>query len=99
MWSGRMVPADEALALGIVNRVVPADRLWEEALAWARDLAQAPPFAVGRIKRALYESSSQDLDEMLAIEIDHQLACFRSADVRRGLAAFRAKDRPHFEGD
>jgi 2-(1,2-epoxy-1,2-dihydrophenyl)acetyl-CoA isomerase len=41
VWSGRMVPAEEALALGLVNRVVPTGRLWEEALAWAEDLAQA----------------------------------------------------------
>ncbi|MGH7564622.1 MAG: enoyl-CoA hydratase/isomerase family protein, partial [Gemmatimonadota bacterium] len=51
MWSGRMVPADEALRLGMVNRVVPDDRLWAEALDWARQLAAGPPLAVARIKR------------------------------------------------
>lgn len=99
MWSGRMVPADEALRLGMVNRVVPDDRLWPETLEWARRLAAAPPLAVGRIKRAVYASLDLNLDRMLAIELESQLACFASGDVRRGLAAFREKTRPRFEGD
>lgn len=99
MWSGRMVPAAEALGLGMVNRVVPDDRLWAEALEWARRLAAAPPLAVGRIKRAVQASRAETLDHMLAVELESQLACFRSNDVRRGLAAFREKVRPAFEGD
>ena len=99
MWSGRMVPAAEALRLGMVNRVVPDERLWAEALEWARRLAEAPPLAVGRIKRAVYASLDEDLDDMLEVEVESQLACFRSKDVRRGLAAFREKVRPAFEGD
>jgi 2-(1,2-epoxy-1,2-dihydrophenyl)acetyl-CoA isomerase len=99
MWSGRMVPAAEALRLGMVNRVVPDDRLWTETLDWARRLAAAPPLAVGRIKRAIHASLDEHLDDMLAIELESQLACFRSNDVRRGLAAFRERVRPVFEGD
>ncbi|MGH7572120.1 MAG: enoyl-CoA hydratase/isomerase family protein [Gemmatimonadota bacterium] len=99
MWSGRMVPAAEALGLGMVNRVVPDERLWAESLDWARRLAAAPPLAVGRIKRAVYASLEESLEHMLAVEMESQLACFRTNDVRRGLAAFREKMRPAFEGD
>lgn len=99
MWSGRMVPAAEALRLGMVNRVVPDERLWAEALEWGRRLAAAPPLAVGRIKRAVHASLDETLDHMLAVELESQLACFRSHDVRRGLAAFREKVPPAFEGD
>ncbi|HET6340785.1 MAG TPA: enoyl-CoA hydratase-related protein [Gemmatimonadota bacterium] len=99
MWSGRMVPAAEALRLGMVNRVVPDDRLWAETADWARRLAEAPPLAVGRIKRAVYTSLEGDLEGMLAVEMESQLECFRSNDVRRGLTAFRGKVRPAFEGD
>lgn len=99
MWSGRMVPAAEALRLGMANRVVPDERLWAETLDWARRVAAAPPLAVGRIKRAIYASLDEDLEDMLAIELESQLVCFRSNDVRRGLAAFREKVRPAFEGD
>jgi 2-(1,2-epoxy-1,2-dihydrophenyl)acetyl-CoA isomerase len=99
MWSGRMVGAEEALAMGMVNRVVPVDSLWDEALAWAKRLAAAPPIAVARIKRAVYRSESESLDAMLTLEIENQLACFGSNDATRGLVAFRAKEAPHFEGD
>jgi 2-(1,2-epoxy-1,2-dihydrophenyl)acetyl-CoA isomerase len=99
MWSGRMVPAAEALGLGMVNRVVPDERLWVEALDWARRLAAAPPLAVGRIKRAVYATLDETLDHMLAVELESQLACFRSNDVRRGLAAFLEKVPPAFGGD
>lgn len=99
MWSGRMVPAAEALRLGMVNRVVPDERLWAETLEWARQLAAAPPLAVSRVKRAVYASRDEGLDDMLAVELESQLGCFGSKDVRRGLAAFREKVRPAFEGD
>jgi 2-(1,2-epoxy-1,2-dihydrophenyl)acetyl-CoA isomerase len=99
MWSGRMVRAEEALAMGMVNRVVPVDSLWDEALAWAKRLAAAPPIAVARIKHAVYRSEVESLDAMLALELENQLACFSSNDATRGLAAFRAKETPRFEGD
>lgn len=99
MWSGRMVGAEEALAIGLVNRVAPAAILRDEAMAWARQLASGPPLAVGRIKRALQESLDRDLDTMLAIELENQLACFESQDVKRGLFAFSSKDTPRFEGN
>ena len=98
MWSGRMVPADEARAIGLVHRVVPADRLRDEALAWARQIAAGPPLAMGRIKHAVYRSLSTDLDDMLAEEMENQLACFDSEDVTRGLFAFGNKETPRFEG-
>jgi 2-(1,2-epoxy-1,2-dihydrophenyl)acetyl-CoA isomerase len=99
MWSGRMVGAEEALVIGLVNRVVPAAAVREEAIAWARQLGAGPPLAVARIKRALQESLDRDLETMLAIELEHQLACFESQDVKRGLFAFSGKDTPRFEGN
>jgi 2-(1,2-epoxy-1,2-dihydrophenyl)acetyl-CoA isomerase len=99
MWSGRMVGAEEALAIGLVNRIAPAETLREDAMAWARQLASGPPLAVGRVKRALHESLDRDLETMLAIELENQLACFESQDVKRGLFAFSSKDTPRFEGN
>lgn len=99
MWSGRMVGAEEALAIGLVNRVVPAAVLREEALAWARQLGSGPPLSVARIKRAVQESLDRDLDSMLAIELENQLICFESQDVKRGLFAFSSRDTPRFEGN
>ena len=99
MWSGRMVGAEEALAIGLVNRVVPAAAIRDEAMAWARQLAAGPPLAVARIKRAVQESLDRDLETMLAIELENQLVSFESQDVKRGLFAFSGKETPRFEGD
>ena len=99
MWSGRMVGAEEALAIGLVNRVVPAAAIRDEAMAWARQLAAAPPLAAARIKRAVHESLDSDLETMLGIELENQLVCFESQDVKRGLFAFSGKETPRFEGD
>ena len=82
-----------------MQRVEPVATLWDAALAWARELAAAPPLAVAGIKRAVYRSGDAAIDAMLALEIEHQMACFESADVSRGLTAFFAKERPRFEGD
>lgn len=98
MWSGRMVSAEEALAIGMVNRVVPTDRLWEEAMKWARKIAAGPPLALSRIKRAIYASLDSDLEEMLATELENQRTCFDSEDISRGLFAFGSKEAPRFEG-
>lgn len=93
-----MVGAAEAERLGIVNRVVPGAQLAEATRAWARQIAQAPPLAVRRLKQAVYRSERATLDEMLDYELDAQLECFRSADGKEGIAAFFEKRPPHFTG-
>ena len=93
-----MVDAADAARLGIVNRVVPAAQLAEATRAWARQIAEAPPLAVRRLKQAVYRSERASLDEMLTYELDAQLECFRSADGKEGIAAFFEKRPPHFTG-
>lgn len=93
-----LVGAPELLRLGIVNRVVPAAELADATRAWARQIAAAPPLAVRRAKRAVYLSERATLDEMLDYELEAQLACFRSADGKEGIAAFFEKRSPHFTG-
>jgi 2-(1,2-epoxy-1,2-dihydrophenyl)acetyl-CoA isomerase len=96
--SAELLEAPRLLALGIVNRVVPADELMAEALAWARRIAATPPVAVRHLKRALRRSGYATLDEMLDLELDAQLDCFQSADFQEGLDAYFAKREPHFTG-
>ena len=93
-----LVGAAEAQRLRLVNRVVPAAELPEATRAWARQIAAAPPLAVKRAKRALQLSERATLEEMLDYELDAQLACFRSADGKEGIAAFFEKRTPHFTG-
>jgi 2-(1,2-epoxy-1,2-dihydrophenyl)acetyl-CoA isomerase len=90
--------AAEALRLGMVNRVVPADALAEQTLAWARQIEASAPLAVGRLKRLMRQSDQQDLPTQLAVEAREFVACAGSADFAEGVAAFLAKRPAHFNG-
>jgi 2-(1,2-epoxy-1,2-dihydrophenyl)acetyl-CoA isomerase len=97
--TGRMVDAEEALRIGLFERVVPADRFDDEVRALARELAAKPPLAVAAAKRTLAASLEEDLDALLAAERHAQLRCFRSADAKEGIAAFHEKRPPAFRGE
>jgi 2-(1,2-epoxy-1,2-dihydrophenyl)acetyl-CoA isomerase len=95
---GEMVPADEAVRLGLFSRVVPHDKLAAVTRETAVGLAQKPPVALALAKRAIYASDRHTLDDQLDMELAHQLACFQSEDAREGLAAFLEKRAPKFRG-
>ncbi len=98
MIGAELVGAAEAERLGIVNRVVPAAQLAAATAQWARQLAEAPPLAVRRLKQAVYRSERASLDEMLTVELDAQLECLRSQDGKEGITAFFEKRPPRFAG-
>ena len=92
------VPADKALAWGMVNRVVPGEQLPEIAAAYARQLADGPTLAFGLTKRAMNRSWEMTLDEALAYEAHLQEVAGRSQDNREGIAAYLEKRPPAFSG-
>lgn len=99
IFTGAMVPADEAHRLGLFNRVVPHDRLTEETQALARDLAAKPRLSLKLAKQAIYRSLDASLKEMLDFELDAQLQCGRSEDAKEGITAFVEKRKPQFGSD
>ncbi len=90
--------AAQAHDIGLVNRVVPAERLQEEAGALARRLANGPTQALGRIKRLMRASFEQPFGAQLDAERDAFLECAVTPDFAEGLEAFFGKRAPVFNG-
>jgi len=97
MISGEPVSPEEALRLGIVNKLFPPDKLIEETEAYADKLASGATAAVGQIKRAVYQGISMNLSDALALERELIEPLFDSEDVKEGLAAFSEKRPPVYK--
>jgi 2-(1,2-epoxy-1,2-dihydrophenyl)acetyl-CoA isomerase len=95
---GTSVPAEQALAMGMVWQVVDDDRLMAEAGALARRLAAGPTLSYAAIKQAMNEAATNTLDQQLAHEARAQSALGASADFKEGVAAFLAKRPANFQG-
>ncbi|MEX2155871.1 MAG: enoyl-CoA hydratase/isomerase family protein [Gemmatimonadales bacterium] len=83
VWSARMVPAAEAEALGLFDRVVPHAQLAAETRALAGRWAAMAPLAVRKAKEALYQSEHSTLEEMLDLEIEHQHTLFATPEAKQ----------------
>ena len=97
--TARMVDTDEAVRIGLFQRVYPADAFEDEVRAFAGELAGKPPLALAAAKHSLAVSPESDLEQMLEVEREAQMRLFRSADVREGIAAFSEKRKAQFKGE
>jgi enoyl-CoA hydratase/carnithine racemase len=88
IFTGRFVKADEALAIGLVDRVHPADQVYDQALAWARQFAGAATYALRAAKEAIDAGLEVDLDTGLGIERQQFAALFATDDRRIGMTSF-----------
>ncbi len=89
VFSGRQVKADEALAIGLVDRVVAVEDFQSAALHWAEEFATGPGAVVGLAKRAIDEGLDGDLATGLRLEQDLFVESFRTEDAGIGIASFR----------
>jgi enoyl-CoA hydratase/carnithine racemase len=99
LFTGRTMSAEEGERWGFHNRLVPADRLVEEATALARSLAAGPTFAHGITKTQLNTEWAVSLETAIEMEAQAQAICMATKDFRRAFEAFAAKKKPEFEGD
>ena len=99
LYTGRAMTADEGLAWGFFNRVVPDESVAAEAEAMAHSLAAGPTFAHAMTKTLLHQEWAMDLDAAIEAEAQAQAICMQTADFRRAYDAFVAKTRPKFEGN
>ena len=96
--TGKRITAQEAWEWGLVNRVVPAEFLLEEALSLAREIASQAPQAVKLIKKAVNRAQEVDLDTGLSYERYLFYLLFGTQDQKEGMKAFLEKRKPNFKG-
>jgi enoyl-CoA hydratase/carnithine racemase len=98
LLTGDIISAEEALKIGIVNRVVPHERLMEETVKLAKKIAEKPPLAVRMMKRAVYQGQTSSLRTHLDY-ISSQLALLsETEDHGEAARAFLEKRKPDFTG-
>jgi enoyl-CoA hydratase len=99
LLTARHMSAQEALSFGLIGRVVPAGRAYEEAVKVAEQICENGPLAVQAILRSLRENDeSLSEQDALARELELGWPVFRSEDAREGPQAFAEKRKPNFKG-
>jgi len=100
VFTGRFVKADEALAIGLVDRVFPADQVYAEAVAWAQQFAGAASYAVRAAKESIDRGLEVDLETGLEIERQQFAALFATEDRTIGMRSFveNGPGKAEFEG-
>jgi enoyl-CoA hydratase/carnithine racemase len=96
LYTGDFITADEALAIGLYNRVVSADALESETNALAERLARGPAFALAVTKEMLGRESDVSFDAALELEAQAQGLCMQHPDYAEGYRAFTEKREPRF---
>ena len=94
LYTTSKVKAPEALALGLVNAVVPLESLMDEAMKLAEKIARNAPIAVRATKKAINDGLQVSIDEGVAIEEELFGSCFETQDQQNAMKAFVAKEKP-----
>ncbi|MDZ4845070.1 MAG: enoyl-CoA hydratase-related protein [Chitinophagales bacterium] len=96
--TGKFINAEEALRMGLINRIVPVELYLSEAVKLAKEIAAMSPIAVRMGKEAVLQSYSGSLEEGLQFERKNFYMLFASEDQKEGMSAFVDKRKPDFKG-
>ncbi|MBN8235943.1 enoyl-CoA hydratase [Halobacillus kuroshimensis] len=98
LFTAEPIPVETASEWGLVNRVIPAGELEEEAMNYALRLAKGPGRAIGMMKKIVDQSDQSDLAAILEQERISQTMMAETMDHKEGVAAFKEKRKPQFTG-
>jgi enoyl-CoA hydratase/carnithine racemase len=98
LFTGDIIDAHQAEILGLVNKVVPADKLISSAMELAGKIAGGSPMSLALIKRAIYMGDTQDIEAAFRYIALMTAVCMESQDAQEGVAAFLQKRPPVFKG-
>jgi len=98
IFTGEMISAEEAEKVGLVNQVVPHEKLVDEALTLAKHLLTRAPVALGLVKRVLWNCVNVDMSTGRTLESLAQSILIKTEDHKEGIKAFREKRKANFQG-
>ena len=98
IYTGRVVRADEALRIGLVNAVCEPDELMPKAIGMAEQMLRNAPLAIKAAKQSINQGYDLDVDAAIALENDLFGHCFATQDQKDGMAAFLEKRKTEFQG-
>lgn len=98
LYFGNRVDSQKAYEIGLINKAVPADKLMEEAMAWANELAERPPLSIKALKYCVNVGMQMDLLTALDYETRQAAILMNSEDRKEGMMAFIEKRKPVFKG-
>jgi len=98
IFTGEHISAQRALEIGLVNRVVPHDRLMDTTMEMARTIKKQGQIALSYAKKVINQGIEKSLKEGCEMEIDTFVSCFHTDDCKEGMEAFLEKRQPQFKG-
>jgi enoyl-CoA hydratase len=98
LYTSRMIDGEEAVRIGLANRLLPRGEVLTAAQSAAGEIAQNAPLAVRAVKQALRRTENASIEDQLQFEASEQAKNFESRDAHEGIAAVREKRAPNFEG-
>ena len=97
--TGVMISAQEAKEIGLVNKIFPPDKLWEETMKIANGMASKGKVSLRAVKDCIERGYNVDLRDGCYMESDAFALCMASPDRKEGMSAFLEKRKPEFKGE
>jgi enoyl-CoA hydratase/carnithine racemase len=99
LYTGRSMSAEEGLAWGYFNQILPSEKVLAQAQEVAQSLADGPAFAHAMTKKCLHQEWNLSIEQAIETEAEAQAICMQTKDFERAYDAFVAKQKPKFEGN